>query len=61
MASLEEESKTEVRPMDAMSLKQPKPLVEMRGFEPLTSCMRSKDHELHNLLKLLQHAVITEL
>jgi len=46
MASLEEKSHTEShtpkRPMDAMSLKQPKPLVEMRGFEPLTSCMRSR-------------------
>jgi hypothetical protein len=27
----------------------------MRGLEPLTSCMRSKTPELHNLLNLLQH------
>jgi hypothetical protein len=34
-------------------------LVEMRGFEPLTSCMRSKYPELHDFLnygQLIEYA-----
>jgi hypothetical protein len=35
-------------------------LVEMRGLEPLTSCMRSINPELPNLLNLLEAVDITE-
>ncbi len=36
-------------------------MVEMRGFEPLTSSMRSKTPELPNLLKFLEAIDITDI